>query len=717
MKNIFKVFKRDIKSIFTNPIALLIIGGLCIIPSLYAWVNIKACWDPYTDTSSLPVAVVNEDAGADMMGKNINIGDGVISELKTNKSIGWQFVSQSDANAGVLSGKYYAVIEIPTDFSKDLASLTTNDPTKAEIIYKVNTKENPVAGKITEVAETTLVNQIRTSFLESVNKEVFSNLNGLGTKLDQNKDNIIKLKNSVININNNMGALNNVLDGVSTGANSLNDYINAVKSALPQISSSLSNVQNITANTGSIIDNTNSTLSAAFNNINLSLQSAKSNMDNVQGALTNLNSNSITAQQAKQSVATITSTLNNVKSSVTAVSAFLESMNKANPNNSVSSMISNLNNVNSAIQNQLDTLGMANNAIDSAGKVKQSIIDSLTSGASTISNGLTNSINNYNNGTKADLQTIGGNLSSATGTAVNLIGQANGLVGKMQDVVNSASSNTQLAQSTAQSLKATMNQFSGVISELAKNLSTINDNNLSQIISVLQGNPVVMGNFISSPFNVQEQKVFPIANYGSGMAPLYTVLAIWVGALLLTSLLKTHPPQFEGIEKISTRERYFGKLLTFISITTIQGLIVTLGDKYLLGVQTANLPLFIAMGVITSMVFCAIIFTLVSLFGNFGKAIAIVLMIVQIAGTGGTYPVQVLPLFFRIVEPIMPFSYAVDGFREAVAGPIFSHVRDDIGILLVFGLGTLLIAYFLTPILHNRLTKFEAKFEESGIGE
>lgn len=717
MKNVFKIFKRDIKSIFTNPVALVIIGGLCIIPSLYAWVNIKASWDPYSNTGSLPVAVVNEDTGATIMGKNINIGNDVVEQLHSNKSIGWQFVSQSEADKGVVDGQYYAVIEIPSTFSKDLATLTTNDPKKAEIIYKVNTKENPVAGKITEVAQSTLVNQIQTSFLQSVNEEVFNNLNVLGDKLNQNKDNIIKLKNSIININNNMDTINNVLSGVSSGAASLNTYIDTVKNALPQISSNLNNVQNITTNTGSLINDTNSTLSTAFNNINVNLQSAKASVDNMKGELSSLNSNNVTADQAKQVIANATSSLNNVKGAVSAVTSFLESINKGNQTAAVSGLIDNLNNISSALTNQLNSLNMANGAIDSAGSVKQSMVDTLTGGANSISNLLSNAIGNYNSTVKSDLQTIGSNISSATTTAANLVGKANGLVGQMQNVVDSAGNNTALAQSTAQGLQSTIGQFSGVISELAKNLQGINDDNLSQIIAVLQGNPVIMGNFISKPFNVQEESIFPISTYGSGMAPLYTVLALWVGALLLTSLLKTKPPHFEGVEKMSIREKYFGKFLTFASLTVIQAVITTIGDKYILGVQTASLPLFIAMGVITSLVFCTVIFTLVSIFGNFGKAICIVLMVVQIAGTGGTYPVQVLPLFFRIVGPLMPFTYAINGFREAVAGPILSHVVFDIGMLVVFAIIFILLAYFLKPVLEKRVTKFEAKFEESGIGE
>lgn len=717
MRNILKVFKRDIKSMIINPVALLIIGGLCIVPSLYAWVNIKACWDPYTDTSKVPVAIVNEDMGAVLNGKTINIGNDVINQLHSNTKIGWKFVSLEQANKGVLDGEYYASIEIPKEFSKDLASLTTNNPKQAQIIYKVNTKENPVAGKITEVAESTLVNEIQTNFVQTVNEEVFSNLNGVGAKIEENKQNIINLKNAIININNNMGTINNVLEGVENGSSTLSSYINSLKISLPEISSNLESVQNITSNTSTLISNTNSTLSTAFNNIELNLESTKSKVDNIKNEISNINLDNTSNAQVKNAISMMSNSLSSAKTSIISIVTFLDEIDKIQNSEPVERFVNTLNNVVSMINNEIDTLNIANNAIDSAESLSKSTKEDLINSANTLSNSLENSIDTYNNSVKSNLNSIRSNLESATSTAVGLIGDAKGLVEKIETVTNSASDSTNLAQSTAKELEGTLNQFKDVISELAKNLSGVNDANLTQIVSVLQGNPEIMGNFISQSFNVQEKVIYPIANYGSGMAPIYTVLALWVGALLLTSLLKTNPPEFEGIERISIRQRFFGKLLTFISITTIQSLIVTLGDKYILGVQTANLPLFIILGVITSIVFTIIIFTLVSLFGNFGKAIAIVLMVVQIAGTGGTYPIQVLPLFFRIVEPIMPFPYSVDAFREAVAGPIAEHVQKDIISLIVFGIIFVLLGYFLKPLLYSRLTKFEEKFEESGIGE
>lgn len=716
MKKVFKVYKRDIKSIFTNPVALIIIIGLCVIPSLYAWVNIKAGWDPYTNTGDIPVAIVNNDQGATLNGKSLNVGNDVVNELKSNKSIGWKFVNQKNGDFGVMDGTYYALIEIPADFSKNLTSLTSEHPVKANIIYKVNTKLNPVANKITDVAEDTLVNQIKTTFVQTVNTEVFDKLNIAGNNIEQNKDNILKLKSSIINVNNNMNLINNVLSGVNSGAVGLNSYLQSVKAALPQLSQGLSNIENVTVNTSDLISNTNSTLNSAFDNIATNLQVAQAELNRINGEISNITPGE-SVDQAKNTISAVKSELDSVNNAIAPVIIFLDSVNKINSSPALNSMVDNLKSIQGIISGEKTNLDNLLASINQAGEVKASALDTVQAGASKLSTGISNAIANYNNTTRPALNTIGNGLSSSTKTAGELINNANGLVSKMSGIVDNASTSTQLATDTATSLQSTLNQFKGIISELSNNLSSINDNNLNQMVAVMQGNPGAMGDFMSTPFNVKTEAIFPVANYGSGMTPVYTVLALWVGALLLTSLLKVYPVNMEGLEDTSIRDRHFGKMLTFVSIGIIQSLIVALGDKYLLGVQTSSLSLLILFSVATAITFGIIIFTLVSLFGNMGKAIAIVLMVIQLAGTGGTYPVQVLPLFFRMVAPLVPFPYAIEGFREAVAGPLAIHVFNDFKALFIFSLIFILIGYFLKPVLDAPMKKFEEKFEESGIGE
>ncbi|MBO3342141.1 YhgE/Pip family protein, partial [Clostridium perfringens] len=168
---------------------------------------------------------------------------------------------------------------------------------------------------------------------------------------------------------------------------------------------------------------------------------------------------------------------------------------------------------------------------------------------------------------------------------------------------------------------------------------------------------------------------------------------------------------------INLRERHFGKMLTFVSLGILQGFIVAFGDKFLLGVQTVNTALLIFVSMFASAVFTIIVFTLMSVFGNLGKALAIILMVLQLAGSGGSYPIQVDPLFFRIIQPTFPFTYAISGYREAIAGPLVSTVILDFAILTIMGLVFILLGYLLKGPLNPRVRKFEDMFEESGIAE
>ena len=211
--------------------------------------------------------------------------------------------------------------------------------------------------------------------------------------------------------------------------------------------------------------------------------------------------------------------------------------------------------------------------------------------------------------------------------------------------------------------------------------------------------------------------LYAVPNYGSAMAPIYTVLALWVGALLLTSLLSTKSKDFEGSEKISVRQKHFGKMMFFVILGALQGLIVCLGDKYILGVYTVNFPLMILFSVLSAVTFTIIVFTFVSVFGNIGKAICIVLMVLQLAGSGGTYPIQVVPKIFQILQPFFPFTYAVGGFREAIAGPLLSSVIKDIEILVIMAIIFILAGFFLKNLLNKKVEKFEEEFKKSGVGE
>lgn len=723
MKKILSIFKRDMKAIIKNPVAILIIGGLCIIPSLYAWVNIKACWNPYENTSTVPIAIVNNDKGATIDNKNIDIGKSVVSELKNNKAIGWTFVDSKKAELGILNGDYYAVIEIPEDFSKDLTSLATDKPVKPEIIYKVDTKSNPVAGKITEVAEEQLVDQIKSNFVSTVNKTIFASLNNVGKTLQANKDQIIGLKDAIIKINKNMDIIISTLNSTSSNAKNLNTYLNNVKATMPELTKGVDAIKDGANQSKKLSTYTKNAINNSFNSLDMNINQISSSNKKISSLIKGLND--LILSGGKDGVGTTISsisqeidyTINNIDT----ISKFLKELNKntnTNTNNiDLSNLITSLDSLKSTLNSEKDKLKELETSFSSQGELSSSIVKDIISINSSMSSKVKSILGEYNTSAKSSINKICNNYIDATNEANKILDGSKDMIASIDSILSSGVNATNLTSDISNDLLKKFNYFKDSISELSKKLEEINDNNLSEIVTILQSKPEIMGSYISSPFNVKDESIYKIANYGSGMAPIYSVLASWVGCLVLTSLLSTEIKPFEGSENLTIRDRYLGKLVTFTFLAVIQGFIIAAGDKYILGVQTVNTPLFIFFGVLASFSFCIIVYTLVSLFRNVGKALAIIYMVIQIAGSGGSYPIQVDPKFFRVLQPLFPFTYALGGYREAIAGPLLSSVALDIFMLLLFAAIFFIIGTFFKEKIWKYVKRFEDKFEESRIAE
>jgi putative membrane protein len=243
----------------------------------------------------------------------------------------------------------------------------------------------------------------------------------------------------------------------------------------------------------------------------------------------------------------------------------------------------------------------------------------------------------------------------------------------------------------------------------------LNDKNLNTLIDLMEMSPGKVSDFLSSPIKVKEIDIYNMETFGVGLTPFYTVLAIWVGGLLASSLLSVEHTAFDKDKhRLTLIQNHFGKMLLFLAISIIQAMIVTLGDKYLLGVKPADMSLMMGFAILSGICFTTIIFTLVSIFGNVGKAIVVVMMVFQIAGSGGIYPIQTNPRIFGILQPLWPFTYAIGGFREAIAGPIWNNVRDyAITLLLFTGLFSL---FSILKKPFRRITEYmDHKFRESGL--
>ncbi|MFR5266354.1 YhgE/Pip domain-containing protein [Clostridium sp.] len=716
---IFKIYKKNLKNIVKNPAALVVVLGLCIIPSLYAWITLKANWDPYVDTGNVPVAIVNEDKGTIINNQIVNVGDQIVNQLKQNKSIKWTFVGEAVANEGLKSGEYYAVIIIPSDFSSDLATLSTGTPVKPDIIYKVNEKTNAIATKITDIAASQLQQQIKESFVKSVNEAVIKEANVVGKEIKKNEPMILQLKDVIASTNNNIGKIENNISGATVNVNELNSYLNNVQKNLPTITNAINSLQQVTAASQGLIQSTKNTVSNANNNINSNISQMESTNTQLQGFISSLKELNATASNNESTIQLINNALGaneRLSGTVNSTIGLLQSLNNLLQNNALSGLIGQLNQTASQLNEQRTELNtLKTNLADKAPAEK---VEGVLNNISNVSNGLTSDISNFaHNFTANGTATVNGltnNLNLSLNNVNSILESSRAIVPQLKALTDLGISAGNLTTEKTQELSKKLNSFKGTLSELQDKTKGLNSEALDNLVNVLEKNPNDISSFLSSPVSIKVEELYGMSVFGIGLAPFYTVLSIWVGALLLTSLLKAGDPEEEDGTKKTLMEIHFGKMLVFLTINFIQATIVTLGDVYLLGISPYSIWMLLGFAWLSGITFTVIIFTLVSLMGNMGKALCIVIMVMQVAGTGAIYPIQVNPEIFQKLYYVWPFTYAIDAFRESIGGPDMSRVMHDLKILLIF-LIVFLALGFLQIIMHKNTEKMEELFKESGL--
>ena len=719
-KNIFGIYKRDISSIIRNKVALAVIIGLCVVPSLYAWVNIYAAWDPYANTGNVPVAIVNEDDGTVLNGKQINAGKNVVKELKHNDNIDWKFLEKEDAEDGLESGKYYAMIEIPKDFTEGLITLISTDPEKPTIVYKSNEKLNAIANKITSAAETTLTAQIKSTFVGTVNKTSLEILNDLGYNIEENKSEILQIKNTLDEAKGDIERIKGNIDQANVNSTSFEAYLKDLQNNLPLISSSVSSLKEVAESSRIITFSTQNTL----NSIVTTLNNDMSNIKTLDGSITDklnklkaLVSATEIDRDALISVIDEIEKLNNsIISKIDANIKFLEAINNIKPG-STTALIEKLNGVkNSLISNsELENL---KDIINSDSGNKETIlnnIDKLVQINNAVSNSILDSSNNLYNTVIPAINSTANNLSGTLDKVNALLSNIEGIVPKLDALSTFAIDTSSATKSKTSELSDKIGSFQEELNKLVDKSSVLTEDNINSLLDVMNKNPDVISSILSAPIEVDEEEVYNASIFGVGLAPFYTSIAIWVGILLACAILNIKTEEhFAEEHNVTPMQEHFGKMLLILTIGIIQALIVSLGDVIILGIKPENFMLFIGTALLVAITFTMVIYGLVSVFGNIGKAAAVVIMVFAIAGTGGIYPVETNPHIFAVLKPFWPFTYAINMYREAIAGPYWDGVMNNLKVMGIFIAIFLCLSVLKKPMMVISEGMSE-KFEETGL--
>lgn len=720
VKNIKLIYQRDLKSIFKYKAALLTITALCVLPCLYTLVNVKALWNPYNtqEVSRIPVAVVNNDQGAKLQGKQFNFGDKIVANMKQNYQIGWRFVDSKTAKTKLRAGKYYAEVEIPSNFSADLTSITSSNPTKAQINYTANTKSSPMGDKITETAAKTLVSTVKKQFVYQVNATIFSYLNVAGDKASSKQAEILNLKDLIISLGDSMELATGSLGDISDTSNSLAMAFSELK---PVISASQNvNVAGTIGSTnGELINSIDQSVNRSFNNVGTELKGAQANAKRLATLSKQLSAASAAhnRSQVNNLAGKMVAQINLVRGQLTPLISYLKTVNKSHPTTSVTNLINSLTSVEQLLNTQHQQVTALKRGLNSGSTVNAGAQQRVVNHAYSTMAKLNGSLQQYNNHVHNDLNAIQRQLNSTTNRTAGILSDVKKVRNLNEKSLDTVIRGNQLIGDSTGKLENQLLQYKDVILNASNQLKLTSDNNIADIISVLQNNPKLMGNALAEPFNVKDENIYPVSTFGSAFSPTYMALSIWVGCAMLVAVLHTSVPKYHKFKNLKPREEYIGKMLLFNTLSMIQTVIIILTTVFILHVHVESLFLMLMVGVVTSLTFSVIVYTMASVFGNLGKALAVMMVAVQLAGSGAMYPVQLNPLIFRIMQPIFPFSYSVSGFREAIGGPNVGTVIVDFSVLICMLIGGLLIGLFLKKSLKRVTDRLLGDFVRSGIGQ
>ncbi|XAM47109.1 hypothetical protein TPDSL_36230 [Terrisporobacter petrolearius] len=714
MKNIFKIFRDDLKDISTNMALIIVLIALAVLPSLYAWFNIEASWDPYGNTSNISVAVVNNDKGATLFEKDLNVGDKLIDELKSNNSLGWKFVNEEEAKKGVETGKYYASIEITPNFSKNIISVLSKDIHKAEIKYTVNEKINAIAPKITDKGASTIQLQVDQTVVKTASEAVFTTLNDLGISLEENLPMLTKIENSLIEVQGKFGKIDSILNTASDASSQISEISKLLQNDMPQIESTLKSSINLSKDVKEFLQATKSSM----NDIAPTIKNDIKIINDISSSVASGVGDLITAiekgyENAPELVDGLYNKVDHLLSISTKLSDFLTKLDKIAPGTSLQGTIDSINEINSKLNLAKTSLGKVKEQINNGEKPSLNNLNGIVTVLNDVNKITNNLFNNYDTKIVAPLNEIFNKGITVSNDVISLLEKAEDKLPKINNILGTAINLSGDADDAIDYIKKKVPEAESALNKLVSDLSIVNDSDeMGDLIKFLKNDIIKQSNFLKEPVELVTNSLYPMANYGAAMTPFYTVLCLWVGVLLLTSLLTT-----EVRGEYKSYQVYFGRGLTFLSIGLLQALIVSVGDIYLLGVTVKNPAIFILLSLFISLVFNFIVYSLVSVFGNIGKAMAVILLVIQVAGSGGTFPIQVTPKFFQNVNPFLPFTYGISALREAVAGIYEPNLTGDIVVLLTFLALAIVLNVLLKGPINKMLYRFTKRMEESRLTE
>lgn len=706
---VHEILYKDCQEVLKNRLITIIVVALMIFPSLYAWFNIEAFWDPYGNTKNLSVAIVNQDKDYEFKNQKLNFGNDIVKNLKENRSLDWNFVNSKTAMEGLNTGRYYAILTIPKDFTKSLMSVTQVDVRKARIIYTTNEKTNAIAEKITDQGANKLQAKISNHLIQVISKTSLGAMGGISNMTDDITPKLTEMKKSLQRLDAQLVNSKKLAENNKNMIGDLDKSLASSKASLDAIKRTMNSAKKINDDIGSMATDATSGIQNSSANLKSALRDVSRILESSVNLTQSLNSiGDKGAQQAVISIGNIKDKIDQAATRVNNISQVLNDINVVN-SNVLNNAVTRLNNEYRSLTDASSRLAGIIDQVNSTSSLTYSQVQDIVNIVADSNKGINDIISDFDDLVTRPLSRVNGNVSTITGDIRSMVDSTGQLYPSVNNFINTASTLNGRVGSSITILESSIDILRGQVSDSIKMIDEIQNNkDLKAFNNVIKSNILERADFIKNPVEIKEEKLYKMANYGSSMAPFYSVLAAWVGVIILSTILSTEPSkQYRSID------RYLGRLSFFLILSLIQSIIISTGDLLLLGVTAKEPILFILILMLCSIAFCILIFTLVSCFKTLGKGIAMFLLVIQIGGSGGTFPVQMTPTFFRTINSVIPFTYGINACREAIGGVYMQNLLGDIGALLLFAIIPLIFGIMFKEDINDLLEPLSEKFEKS----
>ena len=733
MRNIIAILKRDLSRIRGSVVALIVAVGLVIVPTLYAWFNIAGSWDPYGNTGNLKVAVANSDDGymSDLIPVRVNIGDTVVSALRENDQLDWRFVSESDAVEGVRSGEYYAAVVIPENFSSRMMTVFSSDAEHAEIVYYENQKANAIAPRVTDKAASTVRQQIDETFAKTISDVGLATTSSLLEFMDG--DQIAAYAGNL------SGTLAGAITTLRDASGSVDEFAGLLQSStglLDSTSDLLASAGTASKDAEALVGDAKTGLSgmhdaldAAVAAINQSLKdsagdydAAAKAIDEAFGAADAHVSLTVTQlRDASADVAKRASDMRDVQDNILAVERDVEGSNlpeklKAELVQKIDIVANTVGNV--ANQQEL----LAKHLSDAAASLETGAADARAK-AQAVKDGIAEAKgsiggvkDSYNATLKQQISDLSDAVADVARRGSDMADDLGATVTDLSHAASALSDDLVGAHEVLAGASADLVSAADDLQRLKEGLDTaVTSGDLDRVRELIGSDPAALADALAAPVALDRQAVYHIKNYGSAMAPFYTTLSIWVAGIVLAAMLKANVDEADvkALGNPRLHELYLGRYAFFALLAFAQATLVCAGDLLFFGIQCEHPFQFMLVGWLAGFVFSNMIYTLTVSFGDIGKAIAVVLLVMQVAGSGGTFPIEMTADFFQAVYPFLPFTHAINAMHAAMAGAYGMEFWIELGTLSLYLIPSLALGLvFRRPVIRANRWIIE-KLEET----